>query len=288
MSGETFLLHLLNGLSFGSLLFFVASGLTLNFSLMRVVNVAHGSLYLVGGLCGVTAILATDNFWIGLLVGALSAALLGVVMETVLLRRVRGSFLREMLLTLGLSFIAADLALAWWGGEPRRVSVPSYLGGSVDLGVLTYPRLRLVVIGAALALAVAMFLVITRTRIGAIVRAGVDDREMVSALGVNVDRVFTGVFTVGTLLAGIAGVVGAAILSLGPGADGEILLLSFAIVIIGGLGSLPGAALGSMVVGLLDAFGRALFPEVASFTLFAPMLLILVVRPNGLLGRAAP
>lgn len=285
MTLETLLLQILNGVSFGALLFFLASGFTLIFGLMRIVDLAHGAFYLVGGYIGLTTILTTGNFWLGLLAGALTMGALGAFSERVLLRRIRGEQLPEALLTVGIAFVLADMSLEIWGGDPRPVPVPSYLDGSITLGPLVYPTFRFAVLVMAVIVGVALFLLQSRTRIGAIVRAGVDDRETIEALGININAVFTGVFVVGALLAGFAGVVGGGFLSLVPGADSEILLLGLVVVIIGGLGSLPGAAVGSILVGIIDTFGRALIPELSYFTLFAPMALVLMIRPTGLLGR---
>ncbi|AYY15283.1 branched-chain amino acid ABC transporter permease [Actinobacteria bacterium YIM 96077] len=280
--------QLLNGLSFAGLLFLVASGFTLIFGLMRVVNLAHGGFYLVGGYIGLTIVLATGNIWLAALGGALAVGVLGVLMETSLLRRVRGQELPEVLLTIGVAFMLGDLTLAFWGGDPRAMPLPDYLSGSVDLGFIGYPRFRVLVTLLAVAVGIALWLLMSKTRVGAIVRAGVDDREMIAALGINIRLVFTGLFFFGALLAGLSGVVGAAFLGLVPGeSDIEILLFALVVVILGGLGSLPGAAIGSVIVGLIDAFAKALVPELAFFTLFAPMAIVLVLRPEGLLGRRA-
>jgi branched-chain amino acid transport system permease protein len=287
MSSQEFLLQALNGLSFGALLFFMASGLSLIFGLMRIVNLAHGAFYLLGGYLGLVTVEATGSFWLGLLAGAAGVAAFGLLCERVLLRPLRGQELPEVLLTIGIALVVADLSLAVFGGNPQSVTPASFLQGSVDLGPLGYPRYRLFVIVLALLAGLALWFVQSRTRIGAIVRAGVDDRETVAALGINIKLVFSGVFVAGAALAGLAGVIGGSMLSLLPGTEVEILLLSLVVVIIGGLGSLSGAALGSITVGLLDSFGKALVPELSYFTLFAPMLLILVLRPQGLLGKAA-
>ena len=284
MSVQFMAVQLLNGLSFAALLFFLASGFTLIFGLMRIVNLAHGAYYLVGGYVALTTIIATGNFWIGLLAGPAAIALIGLFTERVLLRPIRGRELPEVLLTVGVAFVFADMALELWGGDPRSITPPAFLQGGMELGVVTYPRYRIFVMGCALLVGVTLFVLHNRTRYGAIVRAGVDDREMIGALGIDIDRVFAGVFIFGSLLAGLAGVIGGGLLSLLPGADTEILLYSLAVVIIGGLGSLPGAVIGSLIVGLADTFGRALAPELSYFTLFAPMALILVLRPRGLLG----
>ena len=286
MSGRQFVLLSLNGVSFGALLFLLSSGFTLIFGLMRIVNLAHGSFYLLGGYVGLSLMQAGQSFWVAMMGGALAIAVLGFVVERGLLRRVRGRTMPEVLLTVGLSLIFADLALAQWGGDPILLDRPAQFAGTVELGGVTYPEFRLLVLGLGILLAAAMWILQARTRIGAIIRAGVDDREMVSALGINVNAVFTGVFVFGALLAGMTGVIGGVFLSLYPGADGEILNFALVVVILGGLGDLRGAIVGSLLVGLIDSFGRSLTPSLSYFLLFAPMALILIFRPRGLFGRA--
>ena len=285
MSLNFFLVQTLNGLSFAGLLFLLSSGFTLIFGLMRIVNLAHGGFYLVGGYVGLTILLATGSFWVAILGGGVAIAVIGGIVERGLLRRIRGQELSEVLLTIGVAFVLGDLSLAIWGGDPVRLNPPSYLSGAIDLGVLFYPRFRIFVAVLGVVVGIALWYLQARTRIGAIVRAGVDDREMIAALGINIRRVFTGVFVFGAFLAGLSGVVGGAFLSLVPGADVEILLFALVVVILGGLGSLSGAAVGSVLVGLIDAFTRVLIPELSFFTLFAPMAIVLVLKPNGLLGR---
>jgi branched-chain amino acid transport system permease protein len=287
VSGGFFLTQTLNGISLAGLLFFLASGLTLIFGLMRIVNLAHGGFYLVGGYIGFSVTVATGSFVLAVVAAALAVAILGGLTERLLLRRLRGQELPEVLLTVGLATVLGDLSLAVWGGNPKTIRPPAILSGSIHLGPLVYPRLRIFVTVLALVVGGGLYYLQQRTRIGAIIRAGVDDRETIAALGVNINRIFTGVFIAGALLAGVAGVVGGAFLSLLPGTDTDILLLSLAVVIIGGLGSLPGAALGSLIVGLIYVFGTAELPQLASFILFAPMALVLIFRPRGLLGRTA-
>jgi branched-chain amino acid transport system permease protein len=282
---QFFLVQLLNGLSFGALLFFLASGFTLIFGLMRIVNLAHGSFYLLGGYVGLVVMTATNTFALAVLAALVAVALVGLFTERVLLRLIRGQELLEVLLTVGVAFIIADLCLAFFGGDPESVPQPGLLTGSAALGPMQYPRYRLFVIAIAVLVGIALALLQNRTRLGAIVRAGVDDRETIAALGININRVFTFVFLLGAALAGIAGVIGGAVLPLLPGADAEILLLSLVVVVIGGLGSLSGAAIGSALVGLINTFGLALIPDLSYFVLFAPMALILMLRPSGLLGR---
>ena len=286
MSSEEFQLQLLNGITFGALLFLVASGFTLIFGLMRIVNLAQGSLYLLGGYIGLSTIRATGSFWLALLAGAAAVGFIGLVIERGLLTFVRGKPMSEILLTVGLSFIVADLALATWGGDPITLDAPPGLDGSADVFGITYPVFRLAVLALGAAVAIGLWYLLERTRLGAMVRAGVDDREMAAALGIDVRAVFTAVFVLGALLAGLAGVVGGAYLSLFPGADAEILTYSLVVVVLGGLGSLRGAVVGALLVGLIYTFGQSLVPDLAYFVLFAPMALILIVRPQGLFGRA--
>ncbi len=198
---------------------------------------------------------------------------------------VRGEELPQVLLTIGLAFIMADLSLVVWGGDPVSIPVPDFLRSSFTIGNLTYPEYRMFVVLIGAVVAAVLWYLQAKTRLGAIIRAGVDDIEMVDALGINIKRVFSGVFVVGAALAGLTGVVGGAFLSLYPGADSEILLYGLVVVIIGGLGSLEGAIVGSLVVGLLDTFGKALFPELSYFTIFGPMAIMLALRPRGLFGR---
>jgi branched-chain amino acid transport system permease protein len=286
VSLHEFWLQLLNGLTFAALLFLVSSGFTLIFGLMRIVNLAQGSLYLLGGYVGLSVVRGTGSFWLALPAAAVAMAALGLLVERGLLRTVRGRPMSEILLTVGLSFIAADLALAVWGGDPVTIDVPSALDGRTALLGVTYPVYRLFVIALGLAIATGLWLLLERTRIGAVVRAGVDDREMAEALGINVKAVFTAVFGLGALLAGLAGVVGGAYLSLAPGGDTQILTYALVVVVVGGLGSLRGAILGALLVGLIYVFGQALVPNLAYFVLFAPMALVLILRPQGLFGRA--
>jgi len=287
LSAEAFTLHLINGVTFGALLFLLASGFTLIFGLMRITNLSHGAFYLVGGYLGLTILLGTGSFWLATLGAGLGVGAMGLIVERGLLERVRGQVLPEVLLTLGIALVLGDLSLAIWGGDPQTIRVPGRLGESIVLFGLTYPVFRLFVALVALALGLGLWYIQERTRLGAIIRAGVDDREMVDAIGIDIRVVFNRVFGLGAFLAGLAGLLGGAFLALYPGADFEILLLAVVVVIIGGPGSLPGAVIGSLLVGLVDAFAKALVPDLLYFTIFAPMVIILAWRPYGLLGRAA-
>lgn len=277
----------LNGLTFGALLFLLASGLTLVFGLMRIVNLAHGAFYMIGGYLGVVVAGLTGNLLLAVVAGISVVAVTAFVVEFVLLRFVRGQELPEVLLTVGVSFVVADMSLAIFGGDPQTLPASATIQGSFTIGDLTYPWYRLFVIAVALAIGIALTVVQNRTRVGAVVRAGVDDREIISAMGVNIGWVFTGMFVVGAGLAAIGGTIGAGVISIRPGIQDEVLLYALVVVIIGGLGSVSGAAVGSVLIGLIDAFAKAWIPELAYFTIFAPMAIVLVLRPTGLFGRTA-
>jgi branched-chain amino acid transport system permease protein len=274
-----------NGISYGALLFLLASGLSLIFGVMRIVNLAHGSYFLLGGYVGLTTVWQTKSFPLALITGAVAVALVGVGMERFFLRRLKQQVLAQVLMTMGFALIFQDLALLIWGGDPYTISVPAFLSGSLRAGVVVFPIYRMFIIVSATAVAIALWLFLENTRAGATIRAAVDDGEMAQGVGINVPFVSMGVFALGAFLAALGGVVGGGFIGVYPGVDFEILPYAFVVVIVGGLGSLQGAIVGSLMVGLLDNFGKALFPELSYFTLFAPMAVILAVRPTGLFGK---
>src|SRR5690606_23501870 len=255
------------------------------FGLMRIANLAHGAFYLLGGYVGVVVTATTGNLAAGLVAAALIVALLATGVERVRLVRVRGNELAEVLLTIGVAFIVADICLAIFGGNPMSLSVSEWLKGSLTFGPMPYPKYRLFIIGFTVLVGIALYLFQQRSRLGAMIRAGVDDREIAAACGINVDRIMAGGFVLGGVLAGVGGVIGAGLRSLRPAADVDILLFAMFVVIIGGLGSIKGAAVGSVLIGVIDATPRVWFPEFSYFTIFAPMALVLVLRPTGLFGR---
>ncbi|MFC0384418.1 branched-chain amino acid ABC transporter permease [Muricoccus vinaceus] len=281
------LFQLLNGLTFAALLFVVASGFTLIFGLLRIVNLAHGALYLLGGYIGYAVAVGTGSFGLGILAAMASVAVVGLALDQGLLRFVRGFELRQVLLTLGVAFIINDLGLLAWGGDTFTVPVPEALRGAVRFAGVFYPKYRLFVLALGVVVFVLLWLLLNRTRLGALIRAGVDDAETLEAMGINIRRIFLVTFMLGSALAGLGGMVGGAFLTLYPGADSEILVFSLAVVIIGGRGSLGGAAIGALLVGLLNSVGQVMFPELAYFVIFGPMALILAFRPLGLFGKAA-
>ena len=276
--------QIFNGLTFAALLFLVASGFTLIFGLMRIVNLAHGAMYLMGGYVAYAVATHSGSFVLGVLAGAVATALMGLV-EQSLLRFAKGVELRQVLMTLGLALIIDDAALVIFGGDTFSMPTPEILKGPLEFFGMTYPRYRLFVLLVGIIIFILLWLLMNRTKLGALIRAGVDDAETVEAMGINIRMVFIITFMLGMALAGIAGALGGAFLSLYPSADSEILVYSLAVVIIGGRGSLVGAAVGSLAVSMLSTFGQVWFPELSYFVIFGPMALLLAFRPNGLFGR---
>src|SRR5271154_6237098 len=281
------LLLTVNSVTFGGLLFLLSAGFSLIFGLMRIPNLAHGSMVMAGAYLGTTLLSGTLgftlNFWLAAVVAALEVAILGALMERLLLRRLAGQQLAQVLVTLGVSFMVADLCLMAWGGDPISVATPAGLGGFIRVGTAAAPLYRLAIIAIAVVFAIALWLMLERTRLGAMIRAGVDDPQMARVVGIRVSELFTLVFALGAGLAGFAGMIGGPILSVYPGLDQDMLPLALVVVILGGTGSLLGSFVGS-IVGFLYNFGQALLPELAYFILFLPMVLVLVLRPQGLFG----
>ncbi|MEM7238882.1 MAG: branched-chain amino acid ABC transporter permease [Pseudomonadota bacterium] len=296
---KIFLNALFNGITLGGLYFLVASGFTLIFGLMRNVNLAHGSLYLLGGYIGYVFADWTGNWLIAFPAAFLIVGAFGILLQLFVFRRMEGQDLRQTLVTIGISIVMADLMLWVWGGDFYNIGAPSWLNGpletffvtgvkrsSGDLIFLKYPMVRIVIFFAAVVIGVGMWLLLNRTRIGMLIRAGVDDRDMLSATGARIQLVFLGVFAFGAGLAGIAGVVGGTFQSVAPGEDVRFLLASLVVVIVGGMGSIPGAAIGALLIGLAEQFGSVYFPTYAVVLTFLIMVVVLAFRPQGLLGRA--
>jgi branched-chain amino acid transport system permease protein len=285
VGAQFWLIQTFNGISYGALLFLVGSGLSLIFGVMRIVNLSHGAYFLWGGYIAISVIGATSSWALSLPLAALALGLIGLVMERVFLRPLGFDPLRQVLLTVGFAYLFQQGALDIWGGNNLEINPPDALTHSVVVGGLYLPLYRLFMIAMALAIGVALWLAIEKTRLGAKVRATVDDAEMARGVGIDTNRISMIIFALGAFLAALGGVIGGAFLGVYPGLDFEILPLAFAVVIIGGMGSLGGAAVGALLVGLADNFGKALFPELAYFTLYAPMVLILAIKPTGLFGR---
>ena len=278
--------NILNGVSLAMILFLLASGLTLAFGLMRIVNMVHGSFYLLGGYIALSVMQATGAFVVSAIASFVAVAALGMAIQRLFLSRLYKQELPQALLTLGLLFIFADVAFWIWGGNPLLPPQPAYFQGTVHAFGIAYPLYRLFVSGVGLLLALLLWLLLERTKIGAAIRAGLDDEEMLRGIGVNVPLLFACVFALGAGLAALGGVLGGPLLGVFPGADFEIVLLAFVVVTVGGLGSIAGAFWASLLVGLADNFGNAFFPQLSLFTIFVPMIVVLAVRPTGLLGRA--
>jgi len=279
---------LLNGLTLASLYFLVASGFTLVFGLMRNVNLAHGSLYLLGAYVGWIVGEQTGSWLLAVAAGFLSAAVVGLVMQVLIFRHMEGQDLRQTLVTIGLSIVLADLMLWGFGGEIYTFDPPPLIYGSTVLPVVEkFPTYRIAVLVAAIAIGIGLWTFLARTRVGMMIRAGVDDRGMLAASGVNVQLVFAVTFAIGAGLAGLAGVVGGTALSISPGEDTRYLLASLVVVIVGGMGSIVGASIGALLIGTAEQFGLAYAPTYSVVFTFVIMVVALAFRPRGIMGRAA-
>jgi len=281
------LLLAVNSITLGGLLFLLSAGFSLIFGLMKIPNLTHGSFFMLGAYLSTTLIARGVDFWTAAILSGLGVAVFGGLVERLILRRLPGAELAQVLVTLGLSFMVADVCLLVWTGDPIRIATPAALRGATSVGGLAFPTYRLAISLIAVVFAAALWALLDRTRLGAMIRAGVDDPDMARVAGIRVSRLFTIVFCLGAWLAGFAGVIGGPILSVYPGLDGEMLPLALVVVILGGSGSLLGSFVGSFIVGFLYNFGQAMFPELAYVVLFLPMLIVLVVRPQGLFGRQA-
>jgi branched-chain amino acid transport system permease protein len=285
MQWQFWIIQTLNSVAFGGLLFLLSSGFSLIFGLMRIPNLAHGAFFMLGAYFGYTLLRLNLHFWLAAIAGGLGVGLLGILMERFILRRLAGNEQGQVLVTLGVAFIIADICLLVWTGDPMPLAAPQALRPPLRVWGFAFPTYRLVVLAIALVAALALYLLMERTRLGAMIRAGVDDMEMARGVGIPVSRLFTTVFLLGATLAGIGGVLGGPILNAYPGLDNDMLPLALIVVILGGAGSLLGAFVGSFIVGFIYNFGIALVPDLAYFVLFLPMVLVLVFLPQGLFGR---
>ena len=279
------LIQSLNSLALGGVLFMLAAGFSLIFGLMRVANLSHGAYFMLGAYVGLSVLDHGYGFGLAILAAGLVVGLLGAFVERVVLRRLAGDSLSQVLATLGIAFVIADGSLWIWGGDPRPVSAPAFVAGAIDLFGLTFPAYRLAVLVVSIVVAIALWLLLEKTRLGMMIRASVDDTQMARAIGIPASRLFTIVFCLGAALAGIGGIIAAPILSVYPGMDADMLPLALVVVILGGLGSLAGAFAGSFLIGFVYSFGQVLVPDLAYIILFLPMVIILAARPRGLFGR---
>lgn len=285
---DTIFLNILNGLSYGMVLFLIAAGLSLVLGVMGIVNLAHGSLFVAGGFIGVAAAYATNSFVLGIFAGAAGSGVIGFVLQRGFLQRLYKQDYQQILLTFGVVYIIADL-LSWiWGASPRSAFIPDYFSGKVAIGEYTLPVYRLAIIAIGAVFCAVLWWLQDKTRIGAIVRAGMDDAEMVSGLGINLKPINTGIFVFSSAIAGAGAVIGIQLFGSLAFNDGlDMLLVAIAVVIIGGIGSVQGALVGAIIIGLVDTFGRVYFPQFAQYTIYAAMIIILMVKPTGLFGREA-
>ena len=285
---ELVLIQILNGLQYGLLIFLAASGLTLVFGIMGVINLSHGSFYMLGAYLSITLTSLTGDIFLALVLGIPIAFLFGAAIEWLFIRHLYArDHLQQVLLTFGLILIFNELQRIIWGPRPHSVPIPHYLAGSVKLSdVLSYPVYRIAVAAICVLLALAMMFIIQRTRVGRMIRAGESNREMVEVLGIDTHWLYRLVFAAGVTLAAAAGIISAPIESVYPGIGERILIISFVVVVIGGIGSIRGAFVGALLIGLADAFGKVFLPDFSSAIVYALMAAVLIARPGGLFGRA--
>lgn len=279
-----FLVQLLNGVQYGLLLFLIASGLTLVFGVMGILNLAHGSMYMIGAYLAYYFVTTTGNFGIAAVISAVIALLLGILIErTLIIRLYRRNHLDQVLLTIGLIFVFNALQSLLWGNDPLGVDVPAWLSASIPLtDVVEYPVYRLFVSLLCLLIAAAMYLTINRTRLGMLIRAGESNRAMVEALGVDINRLYTIVFAAGVMLAAVAGIAAAPMVSVVPGMGEHVLISCFVVVVIGGMGSIRGAFVAALLVGIVDTYASVLLPGISSMMIYILMAVILLLKPKGL------
>jgi branched-chain amino acid transport system permease protein len=286
---QFWIVQILNSLALGGILFLLASGFSLIFGFERIANLTHGGFFMLGAYIGASLLrehIPGIDLWLAAPIAGLVVALLGGLLERLVLRRLAGNPLGQVLVTLGVAFIISDACLMIWGGDPIPVPTPRAVARPLVFGTLVFPTYRLVVLGIAIAVAAALYLLLERTRLGAMIRAGVDDMQIARAVGINVSALFTSVFCLGAGIAGAAGVLAGPIFSAYPGLDADMLPLALIVVILGGVGSLLGAFIGSLIIGAIYTFGSTLFPDIAYFVLFLPMIVVIAYRPEGLFGRS--
>jgi len=281
---QFWVIQTLNSLALGGLLFMLSSGFALIFGLMRIANLTHGSLFMIGAYIAASVLRGGYNLVVAAIVAMAFVGLLGAIIERLILRSLSGNSQGQVLATLGLSFIAADACLMIWGGDPIPINAPEMLRAPLQLFGFSFPTYRLVVLGISMISAVLLYLLMERTRLGAMIRAGVDDMQMARAVGIPASQLFTIVFSLGALLAGLGGTVGGPMLNAYPGLDADMLPLALIVVILGGVGSLVGTFVASFIIGFIYTFGIALVPDLAYVILFLPMVFVIAFRPSGLFG----
>ena len=280
-----YIVQLLTGVAYGMLYFMIAAGLTIILGVMNVVNLAHGAFFLLGTYFAFMFLSLELNFWIALILSVIITAILGIIVEKFLINKLYGKELEQVLLTFGLTFVIADSAKWIWGTEMQTIPVPELLNASITIGDMVFPAYRIFVVLVGCIIAGILWYLESKTRIGAIIRAGVDDRVMVAALGINVRLVFTGVFAFGAAMAGLSGVLGGPLIGMYTGMDSDILVTSLIVVVIGGLGSWKGSFIGAILIGLIETLGKIWFPSFSMLIVFLLMVVVLMIRPQGLYGK---
>jgi branched-chain amino acid transport system permease protein len=277
--------QILNGLSFSMVLFLMAAGLSLIFGLMNIINMTHGALYLLGTYIAVSVNKSTNIFPLSVISATIAIGVIGLLFQRVFLSRFQDDHRSQLLLTIGFVFMLADLTLYIWGGVPLLLPKPWPFQESLKIGVVSFPSYRLMIIAVGVLMAIFLWLFVDRTKVGALIRAGVDDAEMARGVGINVPLLFTAVFGLGAAISAFGGAVAGPIIGAYPGLEWEILLLALCVLLIGGLGSLKGALVGSLLVGLADNFGKVLIPELDLFIIFGCVAIVLAFKPSGLFGK---
>ena len=296
MDIATFLIQLLNAVQYGLLLFLVAGGLTLIFGIMGIINLAHGSFYMVGAYLAWSLSMHLGSLWLAIPVGIVLSVVLGMAIEWLLIKRLyRLGHLQQVLLTYGLILVVEELRSIVWGDDVHSVPIPQLLSASIPLtDTLSYPVYRLAISGVCIVFALLLYLLIRRTRLGMMIRAGAADRQMVQSLGIDIDLLYRFVFALGVALAALAGMIAAPVASVFPGMGNQVLIVCFVVVVIGGIGSVKGALIGALLIGLVDTFGKVVelkvgnlrvLPEMAGMSIYLLMALVLLWRPAGLLGK---
>lgn len=277
--------EVLNGLVFGAILFILASGFSLALGILKVVNIAHGAFYMLSVLLALEIGGRVPNFLVALLVSSVAIMIIAATLHLTVLRRFGLESLPQVLATFGVTLIIVEVSRIVWGGYPQTLRAPAWLAGAISRGSIIIPRYRVFLMGVAIVVALVLWYVIERTRLGAYVRAAVDDEDIARSIGINIERLYFLLFGAAGFLAGLAGVLGGPVLGTYQGVEFEVLTLTLVVVVVGGIGSIPGAFVGSMLVGVIDSLGKVYFPELAYFVLFVPMVLILTLKPSGLLGK---
>jgi len=274
-----------NAITFSMVLFLIAAGLSLIFGLMHIINLTHGCFYVLSAYVAISLISATNSFILALILGTVAAGMLGIFLQRFFLHRFQQDHQSQVLLTIGFVFIISDLCFVVWGADPKILTKPVLFKGSIAIGEILFPKYNFLIIAIGILFAFGLWVFQVRTKMGAIIRAGVDDAEMASGLGINVRVLFILIFGLGAAISGLGGVIAGPFLGVYPGVEWEILLLALAVILIGGMGSLKGVFIGSLLVGFVDNFCKVWIPELGLFLIYGSVAIVLAFRPDGLFGR---